>query len=163
MKKGNILIISVIFIAICIAIILLIATIFMGHVNSILYNMKLEMYSINRAAIISVNKDKTSIDDFSYSEKAFREYFENAIKNSYELNDEYENEEKLINYIKILEYDIYEKGKKDIYTKEKCDGRTIHTVIEVKIKPIIMKSFFEDIFVFKIHEDVNLNMVYMGE
>ena len=157
MKKGNVLIIAVIFIAIAIAIIMFIAAIFMSHVNSILYNMKIEMYSINRAAIISVNKYNTSIDNFSYNKKAYKDYFENAIKNSYDLNDEYENKQKLINSVKILEYEIYEKGKRDSITNKRCDDRTIHTVIEVKIRPIIMKDYFENIFKFEIHEDVNLN------
>ena len=163
MKKGNILIISIIFISISIVIILFIATIFMSHVNSILYNLKLEMYSINKAAIISVNKNTTSVDDFSYNRRAFRSYFEDVIKKSYDLNDEYENKEKLISYVKILEYDILEKGEYDPFINEKCDDRVIHTVIKVKIRPIIMKNFFENIFTFEIHEDVNLNLIYAGE
>lgn len=163
MKKGNVLIIAVIFIAICIVIILFIATIFMSHVNSILYNLKLEMYSINKSAIIAVNKYLTSIDRFSYNKKSYREYFENAIKDSYDLDDNFKNPDKLITAIKIIEYDIYEKGKKDSVTKKICDDRVIHTVLEVKIKPIIMRSFFEDIFTFEIHEDVNLNMMFVEE
>ncbi len=157
MKKGNVLIIAVIFIAIAIVIILFIAAIFMSHVNSILYNMKLEMYSINRSAIIAVNKYNTSIDKFSYNKKAYKKYFENAIKKSYDLNDEFENKDKLISSLKIMEYEIYEKGRKDSITLEKTDNRVIHTVIEVKIRPIIMREYFEDIFKFVIHEDVNLN------
>ena len=119
MKKGNVLIISVIFIAICIVIILFIATVFMSNVNSILYNIKLEMYSINKSAIIAVNKYQTSIDDFSYNAKSYRDYFENAIKNSYDLDDNFINENKLISSIKIIEYKIYEKGDKDSVTKSR--------------------------------------------
>lgn len=159
MKKGNVLIISVIFIAICIVIILFIATFFMSHVNSILYNLKLEMYSINKSAVIAVNKNKTSIDDFSYNKKSYREYFENAIKTSYDLDENFENNNKLISNVRILEYEIYEKGSKDRTNGEICDDRVIHTVLKVKIKPIIMRSVFEDIFAFEIHEDVNLNMM----
>ena len=163
MKKGNILIIAVIFIAICIVIILFIATVFMSHVNSILYNLKLEMYSINKSAIIAVNKTQTSIDDFSYNEKSYRDYFEKAIKMSYDLNDDFKNPDKLISDLKIIEYTIYEDGAKDSITKERCKNRIIHTVLEVKIKPIIMNDFFENIFTFEIHEDVNLNMMIVEE
>ena len=151
--------ISVIFIAICVVIIMFIAAVFMSHVNSILYNIKLEMYMINKSAVIAVNKNETSIDDFSFNKKAYKEYFEDAIKSSYDLNDEFENNAKLISSVKVIEYDIYESGKKDYYTGEVCDDRTIHTVLEVKIRPIIMREFFEDIFTFNIHEDVNLNLV----
>lgn len=56
MKKGNVLIVTVFIIAIFVIIILFIATLFMNHVNSILYTFKLEMYSINKAAIFAVNK-----------------------------------------------------------------------------------------------------------
>ena len=158
MKQGNILIIAMIFIAICIVIILFIAAIFMSHVNSILYNVKLEMYSINKSAIIAVNKNNTSIDYFSYNQKSFREYFENALKQSFNLDYELKNENSLIEEINIIEYDILEKSKRDSFTREKTDDRVIHTVIEVKVKPIIMRSFFEKIFTFIVHEDVNLNL-----
>ena len=161
MKKGNVLLLSVIFITICIIITLLIAAIFMSHVNSILYNLKLEMYSINRAALIAVNKNKTSIDDFSYNKKEFKKYFENAIKNSYGLDKNFQNPDKLISSLKIVEYQIYEKNDIDKFLHEKCKNRIIHTVIEVKIKPIIMRQFFEKIFTFTIHEDVNLDMLQM--
>lgn len=163
MKKGNILIISVIFIAICIVIILFIATVFMSHVNSILYNIKLEMYSINKSAIIAVNKYQTSIDNFSYNSNSYREYFENAIKTSYDLDDNFMNENKLISSIKIIEYQIYEKGDRDSVTKTRCADRVIHTYLEIKIKPIIMREFFEKMFTFKIHEDINLNMMIVEE
>ena len=160
MKKGNVLIIAMIFVAICIVVILLIATIFLSHVNSILYHLKLEMYSINKVAIIAVNKTRTSIDDFSYHPKLYKKYFEEALRESFHLNNAFENEQNLIESIKIREYTIIEKGKVDSFTKEKCDDKVIHTVIEAKIKPIIMRNFFEKIFTFTIHEDVNLNLAY---
>lgn len=163
MKKGNILIISVMFITICIVIILFVMAIFMCHVNSILYNFKLEMYSINKSAIIAVNKNQTSMDDFSYNKKSYMEYFENVLKESYGLNDDFRNEDKLITEINIQEYEIYEKGNRDSFTRNICTSRVIHTVIEVKIRPIIMKQLFENIFVFDIHEDVNLNLANMEE
>lgn len=159
MKKGNVLIISVIFIAICIVIILFIAAIFMSHVNSILYNLKLEMYSINKSAIIAVNKYNTSIDSFSYNKKEYRKYFEDAIKKSYDLDKNFKNPDKLISSLKIIDYEIYDVGNRDAYTKNKCANRVIHTTVEVKIKPIIIRALFEKIFTFTIHEDVNLNLL----
>lgn len=160
MKRGNILIVAMIFVAICIVITLFISAIFMSHVNSILYNLKLEMYSINKSAIIAVNKNETSIGKFSYNQKAYRTYFEDAIKNSFDLNNDFENKDKLIESIKIIDYGIIEKGKKDSFTNKKCDDRVIHTVVEAKIRPIIMKDLFSKIFTFQIHEDVTLNMAY---
>lgn len=163
MKKGNVLIIAVIFIAICMMIILFISVIFMSHVNSLLYNLKLEMYSINKAAIIAVNKVRTSIDDFSYNARDYKNHFQDLLRKSYDLNNEFENKDKMIESIKILEYEIYEIGEKDSYTGVNVDDRVIHTVLEIKVKPIIMKKVFEKIFVFKLHEDVNLNLLKVEE
>lgn len=163
MKKGNVLIIATIFIAIAIVIILFIAVIFMSHVNSILYNVKTEIYSMNKSAIIAVNKNETSIGNFSFNKKAYKEYFENVLKENYKLDNNFRNKEKLISSVKIVEYDIYEKGKKDHFTDKKCEDRMIHTVLEIKMKPIIMQKFFEKIFTFEIHEDVILNSLNMGE
>jgi len=114
-------VIGLIFIAICIIIIIFIATIFMSHVNSILYNVKLEMYSINKAAIIAVNKNTTSVDDFRINRKAYRDYFEESLKNSFNLDDKFQNKDALINSISIIDYDVYEKGKKDSFTRNRCE------------------------------------------
>ena len=158
-QKGNILVISIIFIAMILIIFIFVLGIFVSHINSILYNLKLDMYSMNRSAIISVNKNKANIDYFSYDKKSYQNEFTKVLKQNYKLKEDLTNPEKLITSIKIKEYTIYEKGKKDNYTNKKCDDRVIHTVLEVKIKPIILASFFEDIFTFTIHEDVNINLM----
>lgn len=160
MKQGNVIVVAMIFVAICIVIILFIATVFMSHVNSVLYNVKLEMYSINKSAVLAVNKVNASMDKFSYNSKEYKKYFEEGLKQSFDLNERFENKDKLIEAVKVMEYSIIEKGGRDTFTRETCDDRVIHTVTEVKIKPIIMRSFFEKIFTFKIHEDVNLNFAY---
>lgn len=160
MKQGNIIVLAMIFIAICIVVILFIATIFMSHVNSVLYNVKLEMYSINKSAILAVNKVNASMDRFSYNNKEYKKQFEEGLKRSFDLNEKFENKDKLIESVKVLEYSIIEKGGRDTFTRQNCDDRVIHTVTEVKVKPIIMRSIFEKIFTFTVHEDVNLNFAY---
>jgi hypothetical protein len=158
-ENGNALIISGIFIVIAIIIFIFFIAIFLGHINSILYNIKVDMFSINKSAIISINKNKGNIDILSYDKKAYKEYFEEALKSNYSLNDDLSNDEKLISKISIIEYDIIQKGKKDSFTKKKVDNTVIHTVINLKVRPIIMAKLLEDVFTFKIHEDVILNMV----
>ena len=159
MKEGNVLLVAMIFVAICIVVILFIATVFMSHVNTILYHFKLQMYTINQSAILSVNKTKASMDRFSYHTKTYQTFFEEALKENFELSDQWENKEKLIESVRVVEYEIIEKGRRDSFTREPCDDRVIHTVVELKIRPIILRQIFEKIFVFQIHEDVNLNMV----
>lgn len=158
-EKGNVFITSIIFIAIIILIFTFVIAIFVSHINSILYNIKLDMYSMNKSAIISVNKNTANIDYFSFDADVYEKEFLKLLKENYDLNDELENEKKLISSVEIEEYDIYEEGQEDAFTKKRCDNRVIHTVLKIKIKPIIMKNLFEDIFIFTVHEDVNMNMM----
>ena len=158
-QKGNVLIISVIFISIAIIIFTFTIAVFTSHINSILYNLKLDMYSMNRSAIIAVNKNTANIDYFSYDENSYKDEFVKLLKTNYELDESLSNLEKLITSIEIIEYDIYEKRQKDSYTGERCENRVIHTILRVKVKPIILRNVLEDIFVFTVHEDVNLNMM----
>ena len=147
-----------IFVALIISIFMFIIAIFMSNVNGILYGVKTDMYLINKSAMLAVNKNQANVDKFTYDKKEYKKYFEESIRKNYDLNEKLENDNKLIKKIIIEEYEIYKKGIRDKYTGEKCDDVTIHTVIKVKIKPIILSKLLENIFVFKIHEDVNLNM-----
>lgn len=158
-KEGNVLIIGIIFIAIIIIIGIFVIAIFMSHINSTLYNLKLDMYSMNKSAVIAVNKNITNMDKFSFDKDTCQKEFIKLLKNNYDLDEELTNNKKLINSVKIKEYDIYEAREKDNFTNKRCDDRTIHTVLEVKITPIILRELLKDIFVFTIHEDVNLNMM----
>lgn len=156
--NGSVAIISMIFIAIALIIIMFIITIFMSSVNSALHGIKTDMYTINKSAILSVNKNKANIDNFDYNKKEYKKYFLEMIKKNYNLNENLKNEEGLIQKIEIKEYEIYKKGTRDNFTDEKCDDVTIHTVLEIKLKPIIMSELLKDKFNFILHEDVNLNM-----
>ena len=160
MKKqnGNILTITMIFMAIIISIFIFIIAIFMSNVNGIIYGVKTDMYTINKSAIIAVNKNQANIDNFTYNKKEYEKYFKESLIKNYNLNKNLENRKGMVNKITIEEYRIYKKGEKDNYTKETCDDVTIHTVVSIKIKPIILKKQLEKIFTFEIHEDVNLNL-----
>ena len=156
-KRGNILIFSTFLVAIVVVIFLFILMIFISETNSLLYNIKLDMYSINKSAVISVNKGITSREKFSYDEKTYEDYFVKMLKVNYNLDDNLQSKDGLVEAVKIIEYDIYMSGEKDTYINNKVDDITIHSVIEVKIKPIILSKLLENVFVFEIHEDVVLN------
>lgn len=162
-NKGNILIISLIIIFTIIVIFIFILLIFTSQINTILYNFKLDMYSFNKTGIIAVNKNKTNIDEFSYNEKEYKDQFERLIKENYKLDDTFSNNEKLISNVEIKEYKIYVKGNQDNYTKLICKNNILHTVVKVKIKPIILKNLLENLFIFEIHEDVNLNLLVQNK
>lgn len=158
-QKGNILTIAMLFIAIIISILIFVIAIFKSNVNGIIYGVKTDMYTINKSAVIAVNKNQANVDNFTYNQREYKKFFEEALRKNYNLNESMENSKGLITKVKIEEYKIYKKGEKDNYTNEKCDDTTIHTVITIKIKPIILKQLLEKVFTFKIHEDVNLNML----
>lgn len=158
-KNGNVLIFSTFFVAGILVIFLFIMLIFVSEVNSLLYNIKLDMYSINKSAIISVNKGITSRKKFSYDEITYKNYFEKMLIANYSLNKNLENSDGIVQRVKIIQYDIYNSGTKDRYTNNKVNNTTIHSVIEVKIKPIILENLLAELFTFEIHEDVALNMV----
>ena len=160
-KNGNILLFSTFFIAILLIIFLFIIMVFISQVNSLLYNIKLDMYSINKSAIISVNKGITSRNYFSYDKEEYKEYLKNMLMKNYKLDEKLENKNGIIQKATILEYEIYSAGKKDKYSNSKVKDTTIHSVIEVKVKPIILESILEKYFVFEIHEDVVLNTIKM--
>ncbi len=156
-NKGNTFIISLFFICATIIIFFFVGAIFYGEMNSVAYNIKLDMYSLNKSAIIAVNKAQTSRGTFSYDKKAYKEQFENLLKKNYSLDDKLINETGIIKQVKIKEYDIYKNGSKDNYTHKKHDDMVIHSVIEVKLKPIFNFDVLKKICTFDIHEDVVLN------
>ncbi len=162
MNNGNVLVIFAIFTAIFLTIIIFIATIFTSHVNSTLYNFKLNVYSMAKSGIIAVNKNKLNTGNFSYDTNTYKKELEKMLKINYDLDDSMSNNEKLISKINIEDYKIYKSGEKDRYTNQRCDDTTLHIVLNVKIRPIIMRELLEKIYTFEIHEDVNLNALKMG-
>ncbi len=158
-KKGNIFLFSSFLVTAVLTAFFFIMVIFISETNSLLYNIKLDMYAINKSAVMSVNKGITSRERFSYDKKTYQKYFEKMLKVNYQLEDDMSNVNALVQRVRVLEYEIYEKGDKDDYTKIKVKDTTIHSVIEVKIRPIFLENVLADLFTFKIHEDVVLNVV----
>ena len=161
MKKqnGNVLTIVLIYVAIIIAILLLIMAVFLGNVNSLLHRVKTDMYLWNRTAIVAVNHSRGARDSFSYQKKEFQKYFVEALQKEYGLNDSLENPNGLIQKVVVKEYDIYAKNQTDHFTGKKLEDKTIHTVLVVTVKPLIFEKAFEKVFTFEVHQDVKLEMV----
>ena len=111
-NKGNVLIIGIVFVAIAIVIFTFVIAVFMSHINSVLYNVKLDMYSMNKSAVIAVNKNKANTDRFSYNKNTYKDEFVKLLIKNYELDDNFSNEDKLITHISIEEYEVYNKNKK---------------------------------------------------
>ena len=160
-NSGNAFMISIIFILLILVIFIFICVIFASEMGSIAYNIKLDMYSFNKSAIISVNKSSTSRGEFSYEKEDYKKYFVDLLKKNYDLNDDLKNNDGIVKEVKIKEYEIIKKGKKDKYIDKKVNDMTIHSVIQVRIKPFFQMDFLEKICTFDIHEDVVLNELIM--
>lgn len=148
-------------IAIVLIIFIFIVIIFVSQITNLMYNLKTDMYLMNRAAIVAVNRNKGNVDVLSYDVNAYRDSFEDMLKVNYNLDFDFKNDGSIIEKIEILNYEIYKKKDEDSYSNVVCKNDVIHTVLRVKIKPIILKNFFDDFFVFEVHEDVVLNGVKM--
>ena len=160
-KNGTTIIFSLFVITIVLIIIVFVVAIYFGITNSMIYNLKLDMYSINKSAIISMNKPSTSRGGYSYSEKDFRLYLEDLLKRNYNLDDNLENPNGFVKKVEIKEYTIIRKGKRDNVTKKICQDNTIHSLIKVQVKPLILEDVIKDSLIFEIHEDVVLNKLKM--
>ena len=158
-NKGNTFLISIIFIAITIAIFVFAGAVYFGIVNSLVSNIKLDMYSANRSAIVAVNKGVTSRNAFSYNVRDLKSAFENHLIKNYNLNNQLENKDGLVRKIEIIEYGILDNRRTDSITKQRSRGKTVHSVIKVQIRPLIMAEQMQDTFTFLVHEDVALNEV----
>lgn len=156
MKKenGNVVIVTMMVFAMMLVILLLVVGVFMGNINGILHGVKTDLYLVNKSAMIAVNKNRGKVDVFSYNEKEYLKYFKNTLRKNYHLDENLENPKGLIQKVTVEEYKIYERNQKDATTGKRVDKATIHTVVTVKIKPIILEKQLEKLFVFRMHEDV---------
>ncbi len=157
-NQGNILPAMMIIVGISLVIVMLVIAILIGTVNGLIHTIKTDMYFINKSAVLSVNKTRANIDDFSYHTKEYEKFFRTMLQKNYHLNDALENREGLIQKVLIEEYQIYPPNKKDAFTQKRTEGRVIHTVVMVKVKPIILAKYLEKVFTFQVHEDVYLEM-----
>lgn len=128
----------------------------MNQVNALLYTVKVDMFAINRAGIIALNKDVEKRDGQSISKKDYYEYFRRVLKYNYDLDDNLESGTRLIRKIDILEYEYYKSGETDTVSLKAIQEPTLHAKIRVEVVPIVLKAIFKDMFKIEVHQDVKL-------
>ncbi len=79
-NKGNSLMICIFFIVLMLIIFFFIGAVYISEMNSVAYNIKLDMYSVNKSAIIAVDKGITSREKFSYDSKTYKKEIEQLLK-----------------------------------------------------------------------------------
>lgn len=133
--------------------------IFVNHINSLLYTVKVDMFVINRAAIIALNREVESQNVSSIDRDDYYDYFKKVLQYNYNLDENLKSGSRFIEQIDILQYEYYTTNTVDNITGKLIDEPTIHTEIGVKVTPIVFKSIFSDIFYFRIHQDVKARKV----
>ena len=92
---------------------------------------------------------------------SFERLISEAIKVSWKLDDSLKGTG-LISEVKIIEVGLMKNGEVDEIKNKIVEVPTVHILVEVKVKPIILNSFFEDKFRFKLHEDVRIEKYNLG-
>lgn len=128
------------------------------NMYSIVYNYKMDLYNLNRSAIVSVNKVEGKYGIYNYDKNVYFQQFKELLKKTYGLNDNLQNSDKFIEKIEILEYDIYTKGSFDNVTHKVVQEDIIHVLTTITYQPIIFKSIFENNCTFTIHNDISIKM-----
>ncbi|MGE5329011.1 MAG: hypothetical protein ACM3KR_05870 [Deltaproteobacteria bacterium] len=146
--EANLIIIVIVTGFAAVMIVLFAAAVFVNHVNSILYTIKVDMFMINRSAIIALNKDAEAKGMNSINQEEYLKFFRKALQENYGLNEQMESGNKLIERIDIINYDYCTSNEP-----------VIKTEIGVKVIPIVFKKAFKDIFYFKIKQSVKVRKV----
>ena len=135
------------------------AAVFISHVNSLLYTVKVDMFVINRAAIIALNREIGKKGGSNISRDDYYKYFKKVLQYNYNLDDNLKGGNRFIEQIDILQYEYYTNTVVDNVTGKTINEPTIHAEIGVKVTPIVFKSTFENIFYFRVHQDVKINRI----
>lgn len=159
-KSGEI---SVVIIALTVLFILVFLMVFgvcITYINmySIVYNYKMDLYNLNKSAIMSVNKVEGKFGIYEYNKDRYEEKFLELLKIAYNLNEELKNGNRYIQEVKILEYNIYKSGDVDSCTNKKINEDTIHVVTSITYNPIIFKKLFPNNCTFTIHNDISIKI-----
>lgn len=159
-KRGDISIIIISFTTIAITMLLLLFAVSIINVNTycLVYNYKMDLYNLNRNAIITVNKVEGKYGIYEYNKEKYLNTFKELLQKTYGLNENLKNGNKGIKEIKILEYDILYTSQRDNITKKNVKNDTIHVVTSIEYTPIIFNSIFPNNCIFTIHNDISIKM-----
>lgn len=154
---------SIVLIAIMVSFILVLLLLFaicIMYINvySIVYNYKMDLYNLNRSAILSVNKVEGKFGIYEYDKSKYMQQLVTLLRKTYNLDENLCNGSRGIEKIKILEYDIYRAGQVDNITNKIISNDVIHILTSIRYNPIIFKSLFPNDCTFKVHNDISIKM-----
>ena len=133
------------------------AIIFKNNVNLVLHNLKNDLYLISRNSIFSIEKDMMGEDIDLINYVDLKDYISSEIRTAWGLDRNLKNGTGIIKSAKIEKLTILEAGDTDPINNKQVKCLTVHLMLGVKVKPIILEKAFDDIFYFKFHEDIKLD------
>jgi len=131
--------------------------VFKNNVNLVLHNLKNDLYLISRNSIFSIEKNVMGEDVNEIDEYDLKYYISNEIREAWNLGYGLQDGTGIIKSTDILELEVLDVGDEDAINGKKVTCLTVHMVVGVKVKPIILNKIFDDIFYFKLHEDLKLD------
>jgi hypothetical protein len=159
-KGGTNLLLIIVLMGFSVMILLLFAAaVFVSHLNSLLYTIKVDMFTINRSAILALNRETEKGNIDSIDRNSYYNYFKKVLQYNYNLDSDLRSGNKFIEKIDILQYEYYSNSVVDNVSGKLLTEPTIHTEIGVKVTPIVFGDIFADLFYIHIHQDVKVKRV----
>lgn len=161
MRRGDIsiYIIMIVIISIIILVVFFGSIILLINVYIVVYDYKINLYNLNKNAVMSVNNIKGSYGIYEYDKAQYLQEFKKSLIKQYVVDEELKNGKKNILKIDILEYEIYKKDDIDSITNKSMKNNTIHVITNIKYKPIIFSFLFKEGITFKVHNDISIKEV----
>lgn len=128
-------------------------------VNMALHEIRSDLYLITRNAIFAIQKDLMGEDINCLYEDELETLIAEGIEKSWGLDSKLKNGQGLIEGAKIKNITVLEEGDLDPVDKKLSDSLIVHTVINVKIKPIIFQSLLKDKSEFEFHTDLQIKKI----
>lgn len=125
-------------------------------INLIIHEAKSDLYLINRNAIFAIQRDLMGEDIESLDEEELEILIKEGMKSSWGLNNRLSNGDGIIKSAQIVEVDVLEEGDWDSITKKEVSNLIVHTVVKIKIVPIIFASILKESYEFNLHEDFKI-------
>lgn len=127
--------------------------------NMVLHEIRSDLYLISRNAIFAIQKDLMGEDISCLYEGEIEDLIYEGIRTSWELDGRLKNGQGLIKEAKIKNVLVLGDGDLDPVDKEISEELMVHTVIKVKVKPVIFKSLLEDKSEFEFHTDLQIDKI----
>lgn len=159
-EKGSIIFpVGLMFFLLLIFMILFFIVVSKSTMNMVLHEIRSDLYLINRNAIFAIQKNLMGEDISCLYEGELTDLIKEGIITSWKLDNKLKNGKGVIEESKIKNITVIEEGEIDPVTREIANNLMVHTVIKVRVKPVILKSLLADKSEFEFHTDISIDKI----